>query len=131
MRGGFYQRRIHPSGHRLHTAPTNNTLLLRDTWLRAGAPLFDSSFSALGGEDSDFFRGIRKSGAAVLFCAEAVVYEDVPAERLSLRWVRRRAIRTGVIDTLVRRKHHDSLLAGLGRGSEVLDMGSSSSASGW
>lgn len=116
LRGGFYQRRLFESGHRLSTAPTNNTLLLRDMWIRAGSPRFDSSFSALGGEDTDFFRGLRKLGADIVFCADAVVYEDVPTERMSLRWVRRRAIRTGVIDTLVRLKHHDSLLVGLGRG---------------
>lgn len=112
-RGGFIQRRIRESGLQLASAATNNTLLLRDAWVRAGSPRFDPSFSATGGSDTDLFRGIRKSGATILFCADAVVYEEVPLERLSFRWLRRRAIRNGIVDTRVRLKHKDSLLKGL------------------
>lgn len=113
QRGGFYERRYPENGESLPTAPTNNTLLVRDTWVGARSPRFDASFSATGGEDTDFFRGIRKSGAAILFCGDAVVYEEVPMERLSLRWVRRRAISNGLVDTRVRLKHRDSVFAGL------------------
>lgn len=116
QRGGFFKGRPHATGDRLTVAPTNNTLLVRDMWVRAGSPRFDPSFSATGGEDTDFFHGIRKSGATMLFCGEAVVYEEVPADRQSLRWVRRRAIREGANLTRVLRKHHDSLLPALGRG---------------
>lgn len=115
QRGGFFKARSHASGERLRHAPTHNTLLLRHMWERAGSPRFDPSFSATGGEDTDFFYGIRMAGAVTLFCADAVVYEEVPADRQSLRWVRRRAIREGANETRVLRKHHDSLLASLGR----------------
>ncbi len=115
-RGGFFKARSHTNGERLRHAPTHNTLLVRDMWVRAGSPRFDPSFSATGGEDTDFFYGIRMSGAAILFCADAVVYEEVPVDRQSLRWVRRRAIREGANETRVLRKHRDSLLAALGRG---------------
>ncbi|MGB3484617.1 MAG: glycosyltransferase family 2 protein [Mycobacterium sp.] len=115
-RGGFIQRRIREDGQELRSAATNNTLLLRDAWIRAGAPRFDPSFSATGGSDTDLFHGIRKSGARILFCAGAIVYEEVPVERLTFRWLRRRAIRNGIVDTRVRIKHQDSLLRGLGGG---------------
>jgi succinoglycan biosynthesis protein ExoM len=112
-RGGFIQRPLLASGHRLSTAPTNNTLLARDAWVRAGSPRFDPAFSVTGGSDADFFRGICKSGATILYCADAVVHEDVPVERLSVRWLRRRAVRNGIAQTRVRLKHGDSMLRGL------------------
>nr|WP_240163317.1 glycosyltransferase [Mycolicibacterium sphagni] len=115
-RGGFFKGRSHKSGDRLHTAPTNNTLLLRNSWVRAGSPKFDPLFSTTGGEDTEFFWGLRMAGATILYCADAMVYEEVPVDRQSLRWMRRRAIRAGVTDTLVRLKHNDSLLTGLAKG---------------
>ncbi|MDG4665376.1 glycosyltransferase [Mycobacterium sp. 236(2023)] len=117
QRGGFFQGRSQVTGDHLRYAPTNNTLLVRDTWVRVGSPRFDPAFSTTGGEDTDLFHGIRKSGAAILFCAEAQVYEEVPTDRQSLGWVRRRAMREGANETRVLRKHRDSeLLAALARG---------------
>jgi succinoglycan biosynthesis protein ExoM len=113
-RGGFVQRPILTTGQELRWASTNNTLLFRDMWVRAGRPRFDPAFSVTGGSDADFFRGISKLGGRIFFCADALIFEDVPADRLSLRWLRRRAIRNGIVDTRVRLKHGDSLLAGLG-----------------
>jgi succinoglycan biosynthesis protein ExoM len=115
-RGGFFKPRYPGTGAQLRHAPTNNTLLVRDAWVRAGSPQFDPSFSATGGEDTDFFHGLRKSGATILFCTEAAVYEEVPTDRQSLRWVRRRAMREGANETRVLRKHHEPLWAALGRG---------------
>jgi succinoglycan biosynthesis protein ExoM len=114
-RGGFIQRHHPVSGQQLPSAATNNTLLRRDAWLRAGSPRFDPSFSMTGGSDADFFWGIRKSGSSIRFCAEAIVYEVVPADRLSLRWVRRRAIRNGIAETRLRRKHRDLTVAWLAK----------------
>jgi glycosyltransferase involved in cell wall biosynthesis len=113
-RGGFIQRPILRTGRDLPWAATNNTLLLREAWLRAGSPRFDPAFSVTGGSDADFFRGIAKSGVRILYCAEALVFEEVTPDRVSLRWVRRRAIRTGMARTRVWRKHRDPLWRGLG-----------------
>jgi succinoglycan biosynthesis protein ExoM len=115
-RGGFFTQRLRPSGEQLRHAPTHNTLLLREAWVRAGSPRFDPAFSRTGGEDTDFFHGIRKSGAGILFCAEAAVYEEVPVDRQSLRFVRRRAIREGANETRVLRKHRDPVAVSLARG---------------
>ncbi|KDF00407.1 hypothetical protein Y900_016010 [Mycolicibacterium aromaticivorans JS19b1 = JCM 16368] len=114
-RGGFFAARSHATGENLRHAPSHNTLLVRDMWVRAGSPRFDPAFSKTGGEDTDFFYGIRLAGATMLFCAEAVVHEEVPSDRQSLRWVRRRAIREGANEIRVLRKHHDALFAALGR----------------
>ncbi len=107
--GGFYDRPPIPTGTRLNAAATNNTLMRRAAWAKAGYPLFDAAFSATGGSDTDLFWGIRKAGASIVFCAEAVVSEEVPQSRLTFRWLRQRFLRTGMVDIRVRRKHQDSI----------------------
>ena len=77
--------------------------------------------SALG--RTPFFRGIRKSGAVILFCGNAVVYEEVPVGRMSLRWARRRAISNGIVGPWVALKHHSFLLVGLMKGVRTVAYG--------
>jgi glycosyltransferase involved in cell wall biosynthesis len=107
--GRYFQRPIPPSGSDCTSVATNNVLLTREAWQRAGAPRFDSAFSSTGGSDFDFFWGIRKTGASARFCAEAVVFEDVPASRLSFTWLRRRYTRNGIVLVKSRRKHGEPL----------------------
>ncbi|WP_439031895.1 glycosyltransferase family 2 protein [Gordonia terrae] len=106
-RGGFFQRERAISGTRLLSAATNNSVMRRDAWVRAGEPRFDTSFSETGGSDWDFFWGLRLSGAKIVYCNEAVVSEDVPASRLSARWLVRRSTRSGIVHTRVRLKYSD------------------------
>lgn len=56
---------------------------------------FDPHFAATGGEDSDFFSRLHRSGAKLVSCNEAAAFEEVPLERLSVSWVCRRAFRGG------------------------------------
>lgn len=107
LQGGFYQRRLRDTGALLPSAATNNTALRHDAWARAGFPLFDPAFSETGGSDWDLFWGIRKSGARIVYCAEVEVSEDVPASRLSKKWLRQRYVRNGIVEARVRRKHGD------------------------
>ncbi|WP_345752694.1 glycosyltransferase family 2 protein [Microbacterium rhizophilus] len=109
-RGGFYQRRLDQTGAELPSAATNNTLLTREAWERAGSPTFDPEFSSTGGSDWDLFWGVRKAGARILFCGEAVVSEDVPASRLSWPWLRQRFVRNGIVEARVQRKHGDPII---------------------
>lgn len=108
-RGQFFQRPIQPTGTRLRSAATNNVLLARGAWLQAGSPRFDPAFSTTGGSDFDLFWGIGKTGSVMTYCAEAVVYEDVPLTRMSWTWLRRRYTRIGIGIVNSRRKHGDPL----------------------
>lgn len=108
-RGQFFQRRTEVSGAKLKAAATNNVLLTRKAWVDSGCPRFDHSFSIGGGSDFDFFWGIQKAGASILYCAEAVVYEDVPPSRLSWKWIRRRYTRNGIAILRSHRKHSEPL----------------------
>ncbi|AFR47699.1 glycosyltransferase family 2 protein [Gordonia sp. KTR9] len=115
-RGGFFQRERVASGTPLLSAATNNTVLAREAWVRAGEPRFDPSFSETGGSDWDFFWGLRRSGARIVYCNEAVVSEDVPASRLSAKWLVRRSMRSGIVHSRVRLKYRDNPYRALVRG---------------
>ena len=115
-RGGFFQRERVPSGTPLLSAATNNTALAREAWVRAGEPRFDPSFSETGGSDWDFFWGLRRSGARIAYCNDAVVSEDVPASRLNAKWLVRRSMRSGIVHSRVRLKYGDSPVRALVKG---------------
>lgn len=114
VRGNFYQRRLRSTGQVLESAATNNTLLVRDAWVGSGSPRFDEAFSVTGGSDWDLFWRVRAGGAEIHYCAEAVVFESVPAERATWRWLRRRYFRKGMVGTRIVRKHGGSTIKYLG-----------------
>jgi len=62
-----------------------------------GSPLaeFDITYGLTGGEDTEFFHRMRMTGGRFVWCDEALAYENVPPERLTPRWVRRRGYRSG------------------------------------
>ncbi len=95
--GGFFDRRHRvdvPTGTAIDTAATNNLLLDLRVVRRLGLR-FDSGFGLSGGEDSLFTRGLTGSGETMVWCAEAVVTESVPALRLTRRWVLLRSVSSG------------------------------------
>ena len=92
--GRFFVRRRMPTGTRVEIAATNNLLLDLAVVRRIGAR-FDPRFGITGGSDSAFTRYLRARGGDIVWCDEAVVYDIVPAERVTRDWVLRRAYRVG------------------------------------
>lgn len=92
--GEFFVRRTLPTGTRITATPTGNLLLDLDQ-VRARGLSFDESFGLSGGEDTRFSADLIASGARIVFCAESVVLDDVPAQRLTRRWVLARALSHG------------------------------------
>ncbi len=88
VRGGFFARRSAATGPMHGCVATNNVLLRGDVARRSR---FDPRFNATGGEDTNFFQTLAKQGARIAWADDAVVFEDVPAERMKLRWLLRRA----------------------------------------
>lgn len=109
LKGGFYQRPIPRTGTVRTTAATNNVLLMRKAWVNAGSPRFDSAFSETGGSDWDLFWTIHRAGAVIIYCAEAIAYEEVPSSRLSWKWLNRRYRRLGLVTLMSLRKHGEPL----------------------
>ena len=89
-----FARRDHPDGALLRSAATNNLLLDLATVSRLGLR-FDDSFGLTGGEDTAFTHELVARGGVIVWCADAVVRDHLPAERLTRRWVLRREFRSG------------------------------------
>ncbi|MCP2282573.1 Glycosyltransferase like family 2 [Promicromonospora umidemergens] len=83
--GGFYDR-AHRLGLRTGTtvpsAATNNLLLDLRTVRRANLA-FDLALGLSGGEDTLFTSALTAAGGRIVWCAEAVVSDVVPADRLA------------------------------------------------
>ncbi|KUJ78806.1 glycosyltransferase family 2 protein [Ruegeria profundi] len=81
-------------GAELVSAATNNSMVrsavIRDRKLR-----FDPRFNITGGEDEEFFTRLRDGGGTIRAAADALVWDDVPENRTTIRWLGRRWFRKG------------------------------------
>ncbi len=92
--GGFFERahtRGLTTGTPIARAATNNLLVdlaaVRERGLR-----FDPDFNRSGGEDGVFTGSLTRSGVRAVWCAEAVVEDLVPAQRLTRDYVLHRTV---------------------------------------
>jgi succinoglycan biosynthesis protein ExoM len=95
VRGGFFVRPRYVTGAQPKYPATNNVLIRACAIARMPDRSFSQHFSMTGGSDSDFFRRLRASGGTIEWLDSAVVHEDVPGERTTLRWIWRRNVRLG------------------------------------
>ncbi|WP_028310710.1 glycosyltransferase family 2 protein [Derxia gummosa] len=58
-------------------------------------PFFDEAFGLSGGGDTVFFRKLFFRGHPMAWADGALVYEEVPQSRASLKWMRQRRFRVG------------------------------------
>lgn len=98
-RGGVFQRRRLATGERIGEGDgrTGNLLLRRSIFTEDGY-WFDPAFGRTGGEDSDFFHRQFEAGGVFVWCDEADVTEEVPAERWTVGFHVRRLLRAGTTD---------------------------------
>lgn len=80
---------------------TGNTLFTRACLERAGTPVFDPGYTLTGGEDKELFTRLKAKGVVFAWCDEAIVRETMPASRVSLSWIMKRAYRIGNSDMRV------------------------------
>lgn len=78
---------------RWHQTRSGNVLLRRRS-ISDPQHRFRSEYG-FGGEDVDFFRRLMGGGQRFVWCREALVYESVPPERCSRRYLLRRALLRG------------------------------------
>lgn len=100
---GYVRRTDFPTGPHQRRLATNNTLV-RSHWFRENGMRFDEAFNSTGGEDSDLFERMLGQGAEFWWAADALVTEDVPAERADQEWLRARALRGGAVRAMKRRR---------------------------
>jgi glycosyltransferase involved in cell wall biosynthesis len=94
-RGGFFDRVRWKTGTRRPTGGTGS-VLIRKTALDSAGRGFDTAFALSGGEDTEYFAYLGSRGAVMVWCDEAIATEEVPPERLTLRWLLRRNYRVGM-----------------------------------
>lgn len=94
LAGNFFERPVRETGSTMTAFATNNLLLdLRQ--LRSVGLRFEEPFGATGGEDSLLGMRIARAGRTIVWCAESVVEDRVPADRLTRSWVLQRAFSHG------------------------------------
>lgn len=84
---------------------TGNVLLSARRLKAIGPPWFDVAFNRTGGEDTDFFIRLKVNGWKFAWANEAIITERVPLNRMRVRWVLRRAFRTGLAGIAIREKY--------------------------
>jgi hypothetical protein len=89
---------------------TGNCLITRRVFEGLANASFDAAFNFLGGGDTEFFTRCRKAGFKFYWCHEASINEQVTPNRLTLGWVLRRSIATGVINYRIDRLAAQSLV---------------------
>lgn len=85
-----------PRGRIVTIGRCGNTLVRRSL-IENPAVRFDPALGRVGGEDTDFFNRLARRGARMLVTDDALVLEDAPPHRLTLRHFRERAVRKGQI----------------------------------
>jgi cellulose synthase/poly-beta-1,6-N-acetylglucosamine synthase-like glycosyltransferase len=86
-------------------------MLVRTNCFQDLAPTpFDPRFATTGGEDLVFFRVLDRRGRRMHWSANGVVYEEVAADRMSLRWLRQRQFRAGSLNVAVQRMFAPGLM---------------------
>ncbi|WP_261623043.1 glycosyltransferase [Nesterenkonia marinintestina] len=93
--GGFIRRIDFPAGPWAGRPATNNVLVRAGWFLGEDGLRFDPDFNLTGGEDSELFSRMQAAGARSWWEPEAIVEEDVPEERATEDWMRRRGVRAG------------------------------------
>ncbi len=76
-----------PTGTARRTAYTANTMAAARLFRADGLGLrFDGRFRLTGGSDNDLFRRFTRAGGKIVWIDEAIVSEEFPAARMTLRW---------------------------------------------
>lgn len=91
----FFQRKIRNTGDYMETCSTNNIIIPMDS-LTEHNLTFDESRPFAGGEDYILTHKAHRMGIPIRFCAKSIVYEDIPDERLNLRWLSKRNFSSGI-----------------------------------
>jgi succinoglycan biosynthesis protein ExoM len=100
----FYAHHRHATGEALGAGDlyTSNALLRRRLFDGCS---FDPSYGLTGGEDSELFGHMLRSGARFLWCDEARVVDFVSPERHCFAWLAQRAFRGGCVHTRLARSN--------------------------
>lgn len=115
IRGGWYDRERFPTGTPQHTFRTGNLLMSTTALDKLGPPVFDPAFGLSGGSDTDLAERAVRHGMTLVWDDDGTVYERVPAERATGRWLRRRWFRQGSVYARLIVAGSDGSFEGIGK----------------
>lgn len=90
----FFNRPRYQTGHKLNEGGVGNTLFRSEIFMMQNFR-FNPDFGCTGGEDSELFYRLSLSGKKMIWCDEAVVYENIEEYRLCVKWIIARSFRCG------------------------------------
>ncbi len=93
-KGKFGFKHSGKTGTCLATGSTSNAFIKKSV-TEFEKPSFDPDFGLSGGEDSVFFQRLIKNGYVFVACAEAIVHEFVPSQRMSKTYLLKRYLLEG------------------------------------
>jgi glycosyltransferase involved in cell wall biosynthesis len=111
--GDFFLRFSFPTGTEVTTAAAGNLLLDLDQVRRAGIR-FATDLGLSGGEDNLFSRALVRAGGRIVWCDESVAVDQVPATRMTRRWVLTRSWSHGNVSVLTDLRLAEGLLGRAG-----------------
>jgi succinoglycan biosynthesis protein ExoM len=92
-KGAFFDRPRYSTGTHLENGRTGNVLM--STELLKKVPQFDTKYALTGGEDTLFFKNVKKAGFKMIWSDQSIVYEWVPESRAKMKWLFQRSYRVG------------------------------------
>lgn len=92
--GGFLRRTRYPTGTTLDSLATGSVLIDSADAARRGVQ-FDPALDLAGGEDTKFGAQLLAAGGTIIASGDAVAREEIPRERATVAFVKRRAISHG------------------------------------
>ncbi len=96
--GGWFDKPVPGENGRMHwTGTRTSNTLVRGQWFFEQGLRFNESYGCSGGSDVALFKVIAGRGGIFHAASQAVVYEAIPAERATLRWLMKRHYRGGLI----------------------------------
>jgi GT2 family glycosyltransferase len=104
-----FQPTHHESGPVTLVHSTGNCLIGTHVIDAMGHPVLDEAFNFTGGGDTDFFTRCKAAGYSFAWCKEAIVREIVPSRRTERSWITSRALRNGMLSTLIQKKAQPGL----------------------
>ncbi|NQZ74993.1 MAG: glycosyltransferase [Ekhidna sp.] len=97
---GFYGKDQRKTGVRLGSASTNNVIIAMDFIIKYRLS-FDERLNESGSSDTLFFRQLVSKGGKLVWCNEAVSYEEVSHERANSEWILKRSYKSGFNTVLI------------------------------
>ncbi|MFT4025256.1 MAG: glycosyltransferase [Novosphingobium sp.] len=99
IEGDFHSNRLQGNDPPWNGYTAN--VLIRAGWLAQHRLGFALELGQVGGEDTMFFFQAHVAGARFAYAPLAVVHEDIPPDRATLKWLLRRRYRSGQVHFMV------------------------------